>query len=245
MFKYIRVENLKMKRTNVRKGILVLPLLLAVLIYLIAPWHVNYNGYNWWYTIVMPIMGGVIGISFGAKDKKNFKYKGLDKYNLDYTKIWGGKIIVAVGYLAIANMSMFIVLEILERILGGQVEDISIVIGIVSMTVSLICSMWLIPFSMIVYEFFGRTVTYITIFLGAVGGLMIAMRNYWWICPFSWYSKVQTPILGLLPNGLVAEDGHSMLDLKGVPISILLALMGFGMFTIVLLRVMKRRVENE
>lgn len=76
MLNIIRAENLKMKRTNVRKSIIILPILIGLLLLAIARNHINYNGYNWWYSTMLPISAGVIGVSCAAEDKKNLNIKG-------------------------------------------------------------------------------------------------------------------------------------------------------------------------
>lgn len=244
MINIIRTENLKMKRTNVRKVIVILPILIVVLLLLIARRHIDYNGYNWWYSIMLPVTAGVIGVSLSAKDRVKFRYKGLIKYDMNQNKIWISKVIVGIGYLILANTAMLILIEITERLVGLQAEDISIFTGMISMIISVICSMWLIPFSMIIYNLIGSAMTFLIIFGGAIFGLVKAMSVYWWVFPFSWVSRVQTPIVKLFPNGIIVNEGHPILNMNVVPIGILLALLGLIICTGCLLMVMKRSMRN-
>ena len=112
------------------------------------------------------------------------------------------------------------------------------------MILSVLCSMWIIPFSMIIYNVFGTALTYVVNFFGAIVGVAMASKSFWWICPFSWYSRVQVPLLKLFPNGLMVNEGNVILNWKAIPTGILLSLVNFVVLTICLVRLIKWRREN-
>lgn len=50
--------------------------------------------------------------------------------------------------------------------------------------------------------------------------------------------RLMVPLLGTLPNGLIAEPGDALLDAGVVPVGVILSLVLFGVLAVVVTRVL-------
>jgi ABC-2 type transport system permease protein len=47
-----------------------------------------------------------------------------------------------------------------------------------------------------------------SILFNTIIGSIIAVKSYWFICPFLYSSRLLCPILKIMPNGLLLESGN-------------------------------------
>jgi ABC-2 type transport system permease protein len=112
-------------------------------------------------------------------------------------------------------------------ILTDKVESSSCAVLIAGSVILIVTVLWQIPLCLLLAKRFGMIAA---VLFNAVGGIVFgvitATTRFWWLCPYSYSARLMIPILKILPNGLPAEEGNSLLSgnviLPGVVVSILL-----------------------
>lgn len=67
---------------------------------------------------------------------------------------------------------------------------------------------------------------------GVIFSISMVSKSLWWLCPYTWTTRLMCPVLGILPNGLFAEPGNPLLNLNAIPIGIGMAI---SLFIIIML----------
>lgn len=77
----------------------------------------------------------------------------------------------------------------------------------------MITNIWQVPLCFFLAKkiAFVASVTINTI-LGIFLGILFADNNIYLLCPYSWGIRLMVPIMKILPNGLPAEDGNTLLN---------------------------------
>lgn len=204
MRKYIVSEWLKSKRSFVMK----LPILMPALTVILALFMMNGNyarelAYNWWYLLFLPFtVAYVAGHLVSADRKKNFH--GL--WGIVQEKKKSGYAKVAVGGLLVVGANVVFVMLI--ALLGIQtVSGIGLGENLLAGVLLTVTFVWQIPLFMLITM---KTNTMISVVLSVFCNFGIAclcaVGSFWWV-PFAIPARLMCHVLGILPNGLMAEAG--------------------------------------
>ena len=224
MSRYLKAENLKLKRSFTRKLILVAPLATLLLTWSLAIIWFQVNAFNWWYALLLP---GFIAIISALSDQKEKKlgYRGVLALPVSLKKIWIAKVLNLVFYTA---LSCFVLL--IGILLGRFSVPNPLPLGTACLGMFLIflTSLWQIPFCL----FLSRKICMVGTILvqvaaGFLLGVLLATKSIWWICPYSWTMRVMAPVLGILPNGTLAQAGDPLLNPSSIPVGIVLSVLLF------------------
>ena len=216
---YIESEWLKSKRSFVRKMVVLMPLVTVVLaLFMMNGTYARELAYNWWYLLFLPFtVAYVAGHLVSADRKKNFH--GLwgivqKKREAGYAKVVAGGLLV---------LGANVVFMVLIALLGGVADGAQVVesqgvgfgnvrgLGLdenllagVLLTVTFV---WQIPLFMLITM---KTNTMISVVLSVFFNFGIAclcaVGSFWWV-PFAIPARLMCHVLGILPNGLMAEAG--------------------------------------
>lgn len=210
---YLKAENLKLKRTFTKKLIIIMPIV-NLLIGAMAPVWYEANSFNWWYVMILSGHIALICSLVHYKEEKKLKYIGIMSLPVDLKKIWISKVLLIGKFI-------FISCGILTLgILSGRFIFSSAITNPMSMTrviagglVIGITSLWQIPLCLFLAKKIGL---FPTILINTGGGvflnLLTVSKQLWWICPYSFTTRLMCPILKILPNGLIAEVGDPFLN---------------------------------
>ncbi|MBU3185325.1 lantibiotic immunity ABC transporter MutE/EpiE family permease subunit [Clostridium estertheticum] len=230
MLKYLQAENLKCKRTFIKKLILIAPMVTFLIALSSVMWF-QANSFNWWYMMILPGYISLMAVMANEKEEKKLRYRAVFGLPISLKKVWISKVLINGIYMTLSCMILSVGI-----ILGGYYFSIIIPFSRVIVAVALIAvtSLWQIPLCMFLAKKLGMLgAILINVGGGSVLGALIAIRSMWWICPYSWTARIMCPILGYLPNGLKAEIGSSILSPVVIPIGIILSLILFALLLIV------------
>jgi lantibiotic protection ABC transporter MutE/EpiE family permease subunit len=223
MLNYLRAENLKCKRTFVKKLMVIAPVCMLFLAGISGKYFVQ-NGFNWWYVMILPGFITVLTALVNQYESKKLRYSAVLALSVHLKKVWIAKVTVIGVYVAIANI-IHLVGMIGGRIIYNTTSEITYDQIVMASILLIITSLWQIPLCLFLSKKFGLLAT---VFLNVGGGIMLnvcaAAKPAWLVCPYSWTTRLMCPVLGILPNGLLAEKGNKLLDFAVVPIGIILSL---------------------
>lgn len=222
MLSYIKAEDLKAKRTFIKKLIIITPLL-TVLLAGLSGKYFTANCYNWWYVILFPGFITLITVLVNQLEEKKMRYRAVFALPVSLQKIWSAKVILIGGYTAAASL-----IHMFGSIVGRFVYNTSSTITVKQMIAAtlllLITSLWQIPLCLFVSKKLGFLVT---LLLNLGGGVILdilaASESYWWICPYSWATRLMCPVLGVLPQGILADESDPLRNAGVIPIGVLLS----------------------
>ncbi len=223
MEKYFVSEWLKHKKSFAVKLLVIMPLvtvLLAVL--MMAGNYVQMLAYNWWYLLFLPFVVSYVSAYMISNDRKK-NFHGLFgiaecKQNLVY-----GKVLAATLYLVITCAAFGIFVGGTGYVFGRQIGLMENLLAIIILIVTFT---WQIPFSILIALKFNVVfAVLVNVVCNIVFACAYAEESLWWI-PFAVPARMMCIVLGILPNGLLAEDAAAFGDwvtvAGGVGISVLL-----------------------
>lgn len=223
MLNYIKAENLKCKRTFLRKNVFIAPIsLLAITV--LSPMWFQINAFNWWYVIIMP---GFIALNcylVHQREEKKLKYRAVLPLSVDLKRIWIAKNLIISMELLIATIIL-----LTGAIVGGIIFPIAnripILQAVIASILIVLTSLWQIPLCIFLSKKLG---VFGVILINAVIGIFLNTKlsvvSLWWICPYSWTSRLMCPVLGILPSGLLAEAGDPLMNASVIPVGIIMSI---------------------
>ncbi len=226
MLNYIKSENLKFKRTFTKKLVIITPLFMLLLAVISGRYFVE-NGYNWWYSLILPGYLTLITVLVNQNEEKKLHYRSVFALPVSLRKTWIYKVLLITAYVAIA--CGIHLLGIILGILTYNTKSTITVFQVIEATVLLIVTLlWQIPFCLYLSKKFGMMVT---ILINVGGGVILdflaASRSLWWVFPYSWGTRLMIPVLGILPNGTLAQRGNTLLNPKVIPFGMILSIILF------------------
>lgn len=228
MVRYFEAENLKLKRTFARKLVLLAPLATLLLTWSLAAVWFQVNAFNWWYILLMPGFIALICALSDQKETKKLGYRGVLSLPVSLKKVWIAKNLTLIFYAALSDLVLLIGI-----LLGGTSVPNPLPFGAACLGILLIfiTSLWQIPLCLFLSRKVGMVGTVIIqVGVGDVLGILFATKSSWWLCPYSWTARIITPVLGILPNGTLAQSGDPLLNPAVIPIAIVLSLLLFAFF---------------
>lgn len=225
MFKIIQAENLKYKRTFLRKIVIIIPLIIAIYASItLIDFNNDYNYFpqnsiNWWTLIFMPVSIALSSVLSSSIEKKSGNYRALKSKDISKLKMWISKNIVIGFYtliMTIIAIFISIILYCIKRELVGNLFDIIIAYFTVWLT-----TLAIIPISLFLSELFGTFITMISSLIGILGTIFLSTESSWILWPWSWSIRLMCPIMKTNPNGTLLEIGDPLLDSSVIGIGIL------------------------
>lgn len=211
MIKVMRAEHLKLAHTFVRKvpfTASVLTLFLAFFLTFGMDAAFPAGAWNWWYTIMLHGMLSVFCYLTIRKDKKIHYYHSLS-LPMAPEKYWIGKIMYCMPMLFFSDLLIFA-----GTFAGGMIvgTTVSAVNGLAGALILSVTCLWEIPFFLFLGAKFGMFGAVFTGFVLPLAAVWVADTSVWWICPLAIPGRLMCPVLGILPNGLLAEPGSPLND---------------------------------
>lgn len=227
MVRYFEAESLKLKRTFARRLVLFAPLATLLLTWALAAVWFQVNAFNWWYILLMPGFIALICALSDQKETKKLGYRGIFSLPVSLKKVWIAKNLTLIFYMALSNLVLLIGI-----LLGGTFVPDPLPLGAacLGMLLIFITSLWQIPLCLFLSGKVGIVGTVIIqVGIGDVLGILFATKSGWWLCPYSWTARIMTPVLGILPNGTLAQNGDPLLNPAAIPVGIALSLLLFAL----------------
>ena len=223
MYLLIKAELLKQKGSFSKKLVWLAPIVIILLAsFLMGGRQVQKASYNWWYILMLPIALTMISSFIITKEKKR-NFHGMLSELVDIKKLWYSKIAVCTIYLALSCLIFFIVITASSFLIKA---DITIGKSFSASILLFILFVWQIPLWMYISMKINTGFSVVLSHLCNSGiAVIFGITDMWWI-PFSIPARVMIPVIGVLPNGLSADVGSSLLNsnviLIGVAITLVL-----------------------
>lgn len=213
MKNYILAEKLKYRHTFMKKIVIMMPLIVIILSAGLTHEYFAVDSYNWWYMGLYPGMIGIVCGIIGEKDKKK-KYNTIWSLPCSMKKIWDAKVIVGAAWSGIA-VSFVVILSI---VIGKCMKDGLHMMLVIQPTVKAqlvagfimwLTTLWQIPFCLWLSQKIGSFMMFI-VHMGSyiIFSAIISLKSWFMVFPGAITSRLMCPILGILPNGLLALEGQ-------------------------------------
>ena len=164
--------------------------------------------WNWWYTLLLPGMLAIICYLSVMQEKKT-GYYNLMTLSAGKRKLMLGKIIYMGCVILASNCIIF-----LGACLGGFLFTTCVPFGgaMIAVFVLTVAQLWEIPLFLFFSERFGMIAEVLISLFLTVGGTILAPTGKWYLSASSIPMRILCPLLYILPNGIRAEAGNSLLD---------------------------------
>ena len=232
MLNYIKAENLKCKRTFAKKLVVIAPVCMLLLAFISGKYFVE-NGYNWWYTLIMPAFVTLFTVLVNQNEENKLHYRAVFVLPVSLKKTWIAKVLLIGIYVMVAN-----IVHLAGILFGKAIYNTASTIGyyqlIAASGILIVTCLWQIPLCLFLSQKIGLMPT---VLLNLGGGTVLeifaASKSFWWVCPYSWAARLMRPVLGILPQGIMAEVSDPMLNCGVIPIGIILSIALFALLLIV------------
>lgn len=235
MISYILAENLKHKRTFLKKLLVLMPISLILLSLFLMPNYFTTNSYNWWYVIIMPATFALIPAMMHRKESRKLNYRAVFPLNINLKKLWVSKIITAFIYMSIAAIIHMLGVYIFQFLIGEQLTpNYGFSTLLFASALLIITNIWQIPFCFFLAKKFGFVVSVaINAVLGLALGILLSDSAFWIFCPYAWGIRLMVPVMHILPSGILIEASNPMISNTSLYIPCILSICLFTLLTII------------
>lgn len=220
----VRSELLKMRHTFSMKLIFFAPLVTVLLGYILSGSYVQLSAYNWWYTMMLPLLVSMLSASIIARERST-GMQNIICLPVSVTKIWFGKMTAITLLLFVSNLFLWGISVAVGFITQMAVSPMD---GLIGCMLLFLTYLWQIPFIMLLTSFLG----YLPAVILSVGANLIfstvaAEKNWFFLDPYAIPARIVCPFFKMHPNGVSLESGSPLLDgsyiIPALLISLLLA----------------------
>lgn len=235
MISYILAENLKHKRTFLKKLLVLMPISLILLSLFLMPNYFTTNSYNWWYVIIMPATFALIPAMMHRKESRKLNYRAVFPLNINLKKLWVAKIITAFIYMSIAAIIHMLGVYIFQFLIGEQLTpNYGFSTLLFASALLIITNIWQIPFCFFLAKKFGFVVSVaINAVLGLALGILLSDSAFWIFCPYAWGIRLMVPVMHILPSGILIEASNPMISNTSLYIPCILSICLFTLLTMI------------
>lgn len=238
MNRYFKSEILKQRRTFNGKLFWAGPIICGVTAFLLMAGNfVQASAYNWWYVLFLPFTFTYISTSMVSREKKH-DFHGLFTVSVGKKQLWYAKVSAATMYLILACIC-FGLLCLVCGLFYGMMIPAGRIIG--ASLILAVTFAWQIPLFMLIAL---KTNMFVCIFISVFCNLIIAcvfaVKSCWWI-PFSIPARLMCPVIKVLPNGLLMEEGNPMGNSNVIWIGLVITIILYVVFTVISVKAYERQ----
>lgn len=211
------------------KLIILAPLATLLLGYLLSGGYVQISTYNWWYSMILPLVVSLCSASMIDREKKS-GMQNIVLMPVRFHKIWLGKTAALVILLFATNLFLWIAATIAGLAVQAMVSPVD---GLIGCMLLFLTYLWQIPFIMLFVCFMGyRKAVFVSLAANVVLSVVCAETEWFLFVPYAIPARVVCPFFKMHVNGLPLEDGSFLLSgeyvLPAVMISLVFAFVVFG-----------------
>ncbi|MDQ0175010.1 lantibiotic immunity ABC transporter MutE/EpiE family permease subunit [Bacillus chungangensis] len=239
MYLYLKSDFIKTKRTNIRKMLLMIPLICSLLalgfnflggpeiIRLSAETIINHWGIVW-LSVFIALTAGLLN----NLEKKSTNFKSIISLPINLQKKEWSRILFLTGFVAIGSIILCAVIYITSLLIKTSPYLVSLFSCILAVALMFVTSLWQIPFCLWLSR---KTNLFITLLLNSMLNLNLgsffAPTEEWLFIPYSWHLRVQMPLTKLHSNGIPLPQNDELLSYSVIPIALVLSLLFFFFLT--------------
>lgn len=209
MYGMVKSELMKMRHTFSMKLVFFAPLATLLLGYILSGSYVQLSAYNWWYTIILPVLVSMLSASMIVRER-NTGMQNILCLPVSSSKIWLGKIMALILLIFGANLLLWLATTAAGFAASMEVSPLNGLIGCILLALTFV---WQIPLVMLLTSLMG----YFPALILSVGANLLlstigAEKSWFFLDPYAIPARVVCPFFGMHPNGLPLENGSSLLD---------------------------------
>lgn len=239
MYFYLKSEMIKTKRTNIRKIILIIPLICSLLalafnalgrpeiIRLSAETIINHWGILW-----LPAFIALTAGLLNNLEKKSTSYKTIIGLPINLQKKEMSRILFVTGLVALGSLLLIVVISLVSLFIQTTPYLVPLSSCITAVILMFITSLWQVPFCLWLSR---KTNFFITVLLNSMLnlnlGTFFAPTEDWWFIPYSWHLRVQMPLTKLHSNGIPLPANDELLSSSVIPVALVLSIFFFCLLT--------------
>lgn len=213
MFGIVRSELLKMRHSFSMKLIFGAPLATVLVGFLLSSHAVQYSAYNWWYTMLLPVVIALWAAGAVIREK-NTGLQNIVCLPFPSAKIWIGKGLALTAVLFISNLLMWLFTTGIASFTTMNISPLDSIIG--CMLLFLTC-LWQLPFVMLIASKTGYLPSVLITFVANIVSSTIGAEKAWFFLnPYAIPARVVCPFFKIRPNGLPIEDGSPLLAVEHI-----------------------------
>lgn len=249
MMNILQSELLKYKRTFTRRLILFAPLFFIFVALpqkmfmpanYLRPWQLILDlVFNWWPVVFIPMGLALFAALIASQEKKASNYRSLRTREISPARLWIAKIVIMGFHTLISTLVLIGATVISGLITGsGSIPWFKIVAGGFT---TWIVSLAIIPLQLWMAVWKGTFASMAMGVFGLIAGVIAAAGPYWIYVPWSWTTRLMSPIIGVHPNGTLLESTSPLLDASVIPKGIIVSIVSLIIFTYITAGWFKKR----
>lgn len=201
MYGMVKSELMKMRHTFSMKLVFFAPLATLLLGYILSGSYVQLSAYNWWYTIILPVLVSMLSASMIVRER-NTGMQNILCLPVSSSKIWLGKIMALILLVLGANLLLWLATTAAGFAASMEVSPLNGLIGCILLALTFV---WQIPLVMLLTSLMG----YFPALILSVGANLllstIGAEKSWFfldpyaiparvVCPFFWNASQWSPV---------------------------------------------------
>ena len=229
MLGIIQSELLKMRHTFSMKLFILAPLVTLLLSYLLSGSYVQFSAYNWWYSMILPLVVSLCSAGMIVREKKT-GMQNIVCLPVKFNKIWFGKTAALVILLFASNLLLWISTTAVGFVTKVTVFPLD---GLIGCMLLFLTYLWQIPFIMVLVNFMGHIPTVlVSMAANMILSAALAETEWFLFVPYAIPARIVCPFFKIHANGIPLESGSPLLSggyvLSALIISLVFALVVFG-----------------
>lgn len=221
---YLKSEHLKFKRTIFNKLLFIIPLLTAVLAWLVG----GFVGFQtmaiyWWYAFLLPGTIAIFCFLSHRKEEKAGNYASVYSMPWSLSKFEAAKSMILIEKLLVASTFLGLLICI-SNVIAPTTAVYSVFQSIVGSMGIVFASVWQIPLCLMLVRRTGLVPTIIlNTLLGIFLPVVLGKTTIWWLIPYCYAAKLAETLMGIEINGTyMGNAGFSIGTIICVGLSMLL-----------------------
>lgn len=151
MYGMVKSELMKMRHTFSMKLVFFAPLATLLLGYILSGSYVQLSAYNWWYTIILPVLVSMLSASMIVRER-NTGMQNILCLPVSSSKIWLGKIMALILLVLGANLLLWLATTAAGFAASMEVSPLNGLIGCILLALTFV---WQIPLVMLLTSLMG------------------------------------------------------------------------------------------
>ncbi|KOS68577.1 hypothetical protein AEA09_08450 [Lysinibacillus contaminans] len=236
---YLKSEILKMKRTNIWKMTLVIPLLCSSLAvafgFLGGPEILKFSIetiINHWGVLWLSVLIALTAGLLNNLEKKSTAFKTIVGLPIDLKRKEISRILLIAWLAILASVCLIAVMLVTSLIIKTSPYLVSLIDCVLAILVTLITTLWQIPLCLWLSR---KTNLFTTLLINCLLNLNLgtfyAATEHWWSVPWAWSQRVQMPLNHLHSNGIPLSPESELLSSSVIPIAIFFSILLFFLIT--------------
>ena len=228
MLGIVRSELLKMRHSFSMKLIFAAPFVTVLVGFLLSSNAVQYSAYDWWYTMILPIVVALWAAGTVTREK-NTGLQNIVCLPCSSTKIWIGKGLALAVTLFVSNLFIWLITTVTASFTTMHITPLVSLIGCMLLFLTYL---WQLPFAMLLTSKIGYLPSVLISFVANIlSSSVFAEKECFFANPYAIPARVVCPFFKIHPNGLPIENGSPLLAVEyifpALAVSLVFAVVAF------------------